>query len=82
MTPAEFEVYVKAFEKQRKREIERTDYLNYILGRYITFSVNDPKNYPKEPFCEGSRAPQTREMSDDEMATFARGFYARYKKGK
>lgn len=59
-------------EKQRvmREEMKRTDILNYELGKYIGFAVNNPKQYPREPFRSKSDQPQPvkrQGMSDEEM---------------
>lgn len=45
-----------------RHQAELSDYMNFILGKYIAFSVNDPKKYPLEPYTS---AQKEKEMSDD-----------------
>nr|DAO35322.1 MAG TPA: hypothetical protein [Caudoviricetes sp.]DAV00266.1 MAG TPA: hypothetical protein [Caudoviricetes sp.] len=35
--------------------------MNHILGRYISFAVNDPKHYPRKPIV-AKNAHRTKKM--------------------
>ena len=43
--------------------------LNWVLGKYIAYSFNDPKKYPKKPFL-GDTARQ--EMTAEQMEEIAK----------
>ena len=61
LSPAEFRNCVAGFNSKQKAEIERADALNHILGRYISFAVNDPKHYPRKPIV-AKNAHRTKKM--------------------
>lgn len=61
LSPAEFRNCVAGFNSRQKAEIERADTLNHILGRYISFAVNDPKHYPRKPIV-AKNAHRTKKM--------------------
>ena len=49
--------------------------LNYVLGKYIAFSSNDPKKYPKQPFLGytfGSDKKSNGIMSNEDMEAVAK----------
>ncbi len=52
-------------------QLKLTDSLNYLLGRYITWAFNDPKNYPKEPYLSRKHESK-RVQTDEEMERQAR----------
>jgi hypothetical protein len=49
LTPREARKYFDAYKIKKEREFQMTDTTNYILGKYISLAVNDPKKYPKKP---------------------------------
>lgn len=63
--------HVKAFNKRHKQRIKDLDGLNYILGKYIAFAVNDPKRYPNKPIMEMDNT-ELKPMTDEEMEKQAR----------
>ena len=62
--------HIKVFNEKEKQRIKETDELNYVLGKYIAYAFNDPKNYPKKPFTEQNT--ELKPMSDEEMEKQAR----------
>lgn len=44
--------------------------LNYMLGKYIGWAINDPKHYPRKPFTE--KDTELKPMTDEEMEQQAR----------
>lgn len=44
--------------------------LNWLLGKYIAYSFNEPKKYPKKPFLDNSFTSEV--MSDEEMEQIAK----------
>lgn len=68
LTPNQFTKHVEAFNKKQEGRAKDTDALNYLLGKYIGFAVNDPQNYPDSPYL----TPRERViMSDDDMEAAA-----------
>lgn len=70
LTPKQWEKYVKVFNEKEKQRLKEVDTLNYILGKYIAYGVNDPKHYPRKPFTE--KDTELKPMSDEEMERQAR----------
>ena len=62
--------HIKVYKEKKKQYLQDIDGLNYLLGKYIAFSFNDPKNYPSEPFMFENTEKKT--MSDEEMEQQAR----------
>lgn len=52
LTPKQWGKYVKVFKEKEEERFRENDILNYILGQYVAFGVNDPKHYPNKPFTE------------------------------
>ena len=70
LNPKQWAKYVKVFNEKEKQRLKEVDTLNYVLGKYIGFAVNDPKHYPSKPFCE--KDTELKPMPDDEMEKQAR----------
>ena len=70
LNPKQWEKYVKVFNEKEKQRLKEVDTLNYVLGKYISFAVNDPKRYPSKPFSE--KDTDLKPMTDDEMERQAR----------
>lgn len=60
---------MESWKNKEERRLRIIDQLNYELGYYIMFAVNDPKKYPKKPF---RAKEQVRVMSGEEMERIAR----------
>jgi len=56
--------HVKVYNQKEKERIREIDGLNHILGKYMAYAFNDPKNYPRKPFTENT---ELKPMSDEEM---------------
>lgn len=70
LNPKEWAKHVKVFNEKEKQRLKEVDMLNYMLGKYIGWAVNDPKHYPGKPFSE--RDIETKIMTDEEMEIQAR----------
>lgn len=62
----QYKKHVNVYNKKQKQAFQDTDYLNYILGKYISFAVNDPKHYPSKPVLQEQKQ-HNRIMTDEEM---------------
>jgi hypothetical protein len=69
LTPKKFEKYVRVYAKKKKEEIETADMLHWVLGKYMAYSFNEPKKYPKKPLLKDNVSEQ--KMSDEEMERIA-----------
>lgn len=69
INPRIYEKYREAYVEKTRRELRQHDMLNHLLGRYISYGVNDPKRYPKQPFLAEAK---TRPMTDEEMEAAAK----------
>ena len=70
LNPKQWEKYVKVFNEKEKQRLKEIDTLNYVLGKYVAFGVNDPKHYPSKPFSENDT--DLKPMTDEEMERQAR----------
>lgn len=70
LTPKQWAKYVKVFNQKQELRLKELDSLNYILGKYVAFGVNDPKHYPSKPFTE--KDTELEPMTDEEMEKQAR----------
>ena len=70
LTPKQWEKYVKVFNEKEKQRVKEVDTLNYLLGKYVAYGVNDPKHYPSKPFTE--KDTDLKPMTDEEMERQAR----------
>ncbi len=43
--------------------------LNHLLGKYITFSFNDPKQYPRQAFLTDMKEDFDEEQTEDDNLT-------------
>lgn len=63
----------KALKQKRVNDYKELDYLNFLLGKYIAFAVNDPKKYPKTPFLENfGEERKIQAMSPEQMEEIAK----------
>lgn len=51
--------------------MKEIDECNYILGKYISFAVKDPKHYPSKPFFQITNT-ELEPMTDEQMEKQAR----------
>lgn len=70
LNPKQWEKYVKVFNEKEKQRLKEVDTLNYLLGKYVAYGVNDPKHYPRKPFTE--KHTDLKPMTDEEMEKQAR----------
>ena len=70
LNPKQWEKYVKVFNEKETQRLKEVDTLNYILGKYVAYGVNDPKHYPSKPFTE--KDTELKPMTDEEMEKQAR----------
>lgn len=66
-SPKQFVKRIKVFEVEEKRKFEEADTLNFYLGKYVGFAVNDPKKYPRVPFTH-----EEKEQTAEDMQAMAR----------
>lgn len=69
LNPKQFQKYLNVYKSKKEQELQEKDYLNYLLGQYISYSFNNPKKYPSKPFLQ--KIQQKREMTDEEMERVA-----------
>lgn len=70
LNPKQYTKHVEVFNKKEKERLKEQDILNYMLGKYIGWAVNDPKHYPNKPFTE--KDTEQKPMTDEEMERQAR----------
>lgn len=70
MTPNEFMKYAKVYNKKKQDQIKEQDMLNWLLGKYISYSFNEPRKYPTKPFLKDNTHYGS--MSDKEMEEVAK----------
>ena len=70
LNPKQWDKHVKIFEEKEMQRLREVDTMNYILGKYIAFAVNDPKHYPTKPYTD--KNTELKPMSDEEMEKQAR----------
>lgn len=70
LTPKQWAKYIKVFNEKEKIRLKELDTLNYILGKYVAFGVNDPRHYPSKPFSD--KDTDLEPMTDEEMEKQAR----------
>lgn len=72
LTPKQWAKYVKVFNDKQQLRIKELDTLNYMLGKYVAYGVNDPKHYPTKPYTYTDNDTELKPMSDEEMEKQAR----------
>lgn len=70
LNPKQWVKYIKIFNEKEQARLKEVDMLNYILGKYIAYAVNDPKHYPDKPFTD--KNTELKPMTDEEMEKQAR----------
>ena len=78
MTWGDFQDCLEGYNDHLRRWRDEVDSLNHILGTYISYAVNDPKKYPKEPYTRTSEEKERNIAHTDEQ----RLLMARLKYGK
>lgn len=68
LNPLQFQKYVEVYEEREEQRIKEMDIMNYLLGQYIAFAVNDPQSYPSTPFLNKNiKEKEEKEMSVEDM---------------
>ena len=70
ITPNQFKKCVTVYKEKEKNRVIEQDFLNHILGKYISFAFNDPKKYPRKNFL--SKDLELVDMTDEEMEEMAK----------
>lgn len=70
LNPKQWAKYVEIYNEKEKNRVKEIDMLNYMLGKYIGWAVNDPKHYPKKAFLD--EGMELKPMSNEEMEKQAR----------
>lgn len=70
LNPKQWEKHLKVFNEKERERLEEIDTLNWILGKYIAYAVNEPKKYPTQPFSQKTSVLEP--MSDEDMERQAR----------
>lgn len=58
--------HIRAYNQKQKERYREVDYMNFMLGKYISFAVNEPSKYPTKPFLDEAEEKHT-EMTVSEM---------------
>ncbi|MCI8309107.1 MAG: hypothetical protein HFJ45_02625 [Clostridia bacterium] len=66
LNPKQYQKYLNVYYKKNKKKIRQKDYLNHLLGQYISFAFNNPSRYPEKPFLAEERE-ELIEMEAEEM---------------
>ncbi len=76
ITPTVWNKYAKAYQEKMKEK----DLFNHMLGKYISYAVNDPKKYPKKPFLRDAFGQEKKKaMGNDEMIQAFKGLNRKLK---
>jgi hypothetical protein len=70
LNPKQYAKHIKVFNQKEEQRLRECDLLNYMLGKYVAFAFNDPKNYPAKPFTD--KTAPLENMTDAEMEKQAR----------
>lgn len=61
------------YKYKKENELQEQDFLNHLLGQYITYAFNNPKKYPKKAYLSKNNA-NNKQMTDEEMEREAMKF--------
>jgi len=65
-TPKKLEKFASVYRQREEQKAREWDMMNFLLGRYVMYAVNSPKDYPQQPYL--SKGEQKQEgMTDEEM---------------
>lgn len=70
LNPNQWTKHLKVFNENERQRLKEIDTLNYLLGKYVGWAINDPKHYPTKPFSE--KNTKLKPMSDEDMEKQAR----------
>ena len=80
MTWGDFQDCIEGYNERTKRWMDEVDSLNHTLGTYISYAVNDPKKYPKQPFYKKAEEHELNTAhTDNERLHMARLKYGKKK---
>jgi hypothetical protein len=65
MYPVLLQKYVNVYKNKQKDAAIIQDKLNHMLGQYIGFAINAPKQYPRQAYLDRAKMPTV--MSAEEM---------------
>lgn len=65
LTPKQFKKHLDNYIRKHQERMEEIDYLNHILGKYMSIGFNKPKAYPKKHVL--SKANKKGKMTPEEM---------------
>jgi hypothetical protein len=68
LTPKQFLKHIRVFNEKEEARVKEVDSLNFLLGKYIAFAINEPKKYPKEPFLSKKTGRIMKAEEMEEMA--------------
>lgn len=71
LNPNQYNKYVKVFNEKEQNRVRENDRLNYLLGKYIGWAINDPKHYPKRPFLEEQKENELKPQTISDMEKMA-----------
>ncbi len=57
--------HVRVYNQNKKERYREKDFMNYMLGKYISFAVNEPSKYPNKPFM--AEEEKHTDMTESEM---------------
>ena len=78
LTIGDFLDCIEGYRRRLQQEQELQDSVNYLLGQYISYAVNDPKKYPKNPFLSKNTKANTDYMlSPEQHELMARAKYGK-----
>ncbi|MBQ8508253.1 MAG: hypothetical protein IJ466_12595 [Clostridia bacterium] len=78
LTPWEIELCFQALAARRQAELERSDLLGWLAGRYALIGFHAPKRYPRRPDAVQKRPAR---MSDGQMKQVFAAMAARKEEG-
>lgn len=70
LNPKQYAKHIEVFNKKEQLRLKEKDLFNYMLGKYVAFAFNSPKDYPSKPFTE--QDTDLKPMTDEEMEKQAR----------
>lgn len=57
--------HVRVYNQKQKERYREVDHMNFLLGKYISFAVNEPSKYPEKPFL--AEEEKHTDMTESEM---------------
>lgn len=66
LNPKQYQKYLKAYDRKNREKLQEKDYLNHLLGQYISYAFNSPSHYPRKPFLTEEQSKLI-EMEANEM---------------